>query len=165
MLFMAERIHIYPKIGRRLRTLEKQTSAPAAPAIAAARARQIIDALIQGSPPASAGLLGPKTDKRVKNCLKFNLGSGFRLICIKEKKIISVMFVGDHDQCHAWLDQYKKIPSHKSGLNMEIITVAEPVPSAPKPMAFDSQSLCLDDPFSHDISQADLRQVFKGLTR
>lgn len=124
---MTDRVYVTAKLERQLEQMARQTNAPA---VAAQRARQIIDSLIggyapipgfsegtgpdgpwgsdgsdgaDGPDPVGAGLLRYKKDKRVKNCLKFNLGKGYRLICIKEKKEIFVMFMGDHDSCDAWL--------------------------------------------------------------
>lgn len=161
---MAEQVHIYPKIERQLTALEKQTNAPA---IAADRARQIIEALIHGTSPTVTGLMKPRADQRVKNSLKFNLGSGFRLICIKEKKIIYVMFVGDHDQCDAWLNNFSKRKPHKTELDMEAYTVADPVAASaiPESEPLESLDISFDDPLYRQISQADLRRVFKGLTQ
>ena len=76
---MAIQVNVHPKVERQLTALEKQANKPCVPA---ARARCIIGALIRGMPLASAGLMKRKTDKRLKNCLKFDLGLGYRLVCI-----------------------------------------------------------------------------------
>lgn len=160
---MPKQIQIYPKLERQLAVLERQGTTRS---IAAQRARQIIDALIQGDTPASAGLLKRKTDKRVKNCLKFDLGAGFRLICISEGKIIYVLFVGDHDSADNWLDNYSKKKPHKTELEMNTYTVdtpcaqrvRTPAPGTPAPMED-----MFEDPGFVQITQEDLRRVFKGL--
>ena len=161
---MAEQVKIYLKIERQLTALEKQTNAPA---VAAERARQIIEALIHGISPAAAGLMKPRADQRVKNSIKFNLGSGFRLICIKERKTIYVMFVGGHDQCDAWLNNFSRKKPHKNELEMDIHLVADSVAARaiPKSEPLESLDISFDDSLYPDISQADLRRVFKGLTQ
>ena len=110
---MPTQVHIYPKLERQLATLERQGTAGF---ILVQRARRIIDALVRGEAPSSAGLLKRKTDKRVKNCLKFELGAGFRLICISEGNIVYVLFAGDHDSADNWLDNYRKKKPIKSDL-------------------------------------------------
>lgn len=41
---------------------------------------------------------------RVKNCVKYDLGGGYRLITVKSQKTVTFCFVGNHDQCQRWLD-------------------------------------------------------------
>ena len=162
---MTVAVHIYPRLERQLATLEQQVNAPA---IAAGRARAIIKALIQGSSPASAGLLRPKPDRRLKNSLKFNLGSGFRLICIREKSQIFIMFAGDHDSCDVWLTANSKGKPHRNGLQMDVYAPKAPKDRACPPHA-DARYLTpgpdLADPCLNEISQADLRRVFRGLVQ
>jgi len=155
---MPIQVHIYPKFERQLATLERQGNMCS---IAAQRARRIIDALVRGETPASAGLLKRKTDKRVKNCLKFDLGSGFRLICISERDIVYVLFVGDHDSADNWLDNYKNKKKHKTEGAMHIYTVEKRcarISGTPGPMED-----VLDGPDFPQVSQEELRRVFKGL--
>lgn len=172
---MTDRVYISLKTQRRLDQMAGQTNAPA---VAAERARQIIDSLIRGQvpvpgvaegigsdgpdgpDPANAGLMRYKKDNRVKNSLKFNLGRGYRLICIREKKEIYAMFVGDHDSSDAWLDHFTRKRPHKTEQAMQVFSVetpgAAPVrPSVPEPEAG-------PDPMP-EIPQEILRQVFRGL--
>ncbi len=155
---MPTQVHIYPKLERQLATLERQGTIRS---IAAQRARRIINALVRGETPASAGLLKRKTDKRVKNCLKFDLGSGFRLICIREGDIVHVMFVGDHDSADTWLDKNKKKKNHKTTLAKHTYIVDKrcaQVPGTPGPVKD-----VLDGTGGLHVSQDELRRVFKGL--
>lgn len=156
---MADQVRIYPKLQRQLTQMERQGNAPA---VAAQRAKQIIDALIRGQATAAAGLMRSRGDKRVKNSLKFNLGQGFRLICIKEKKNITVMFAGDHDSCDAWLDAHTRKRPHRTGTQMTVFSVektreADLLPGPPE------YSPPEDDPTTRDIPEHLLRQVFRGL--
>jgi hypothetical protein len=155
---MPRQIHVYPKLERQLAVLERQGTTRL---IAAQRARRIIDSLIQGDSPASAGLLKRKTDKRVKNCLKFDLGAGFRLICVSEGKIIYVLFVGDHDSSDNWLDHYSKKKPHKTELKMKTYRVDKQC--AQMSETPDSMQHMFEDPGFPRITQQALRQVFKGL--
>ncbi len=153
---MAIQVNVHPKVERQLTALEKQAKSPSIPA---ARARRIIGALIRGMPLASAGLMKRKTDRRVKNCLKFDLGFGYRLVCIKEEKIIYVLFVGNHDNCDNWLDNRSKKNPHKTALEMHSYTF-ENIPVSENTMSM----VPFDDPCFCHIGQKDLRRVFKGLT-
>ena len=154
---MAELIRIHPKLERRLNALERQGNTPA---VAATRARQIIGALIQGEGATGPGLMRARNDRRVKNSLKFNLGQGFRLICIKNKKDITVMFVGDHDSCDAWLNTHTQKRPNWTSSQMAVFTVDrrpmdERDNEAPPPSE--------DEIMSRDIPEYLLRLVFRGL--
>ncbi len=156
---MAVQVNVHPKVERQLTALEKQAKNPS---IVAARARRVIGALIRGMPLAGAGRLKRKTDKRVKNCLKFDLGLGYRMVCIKEEKIIYVLFVGDHDNCDNWLDNHSRKKPHKTELEMHSHTIAKKCASMSKNTI--SMVVSFDDPCFCHIGQKDLRRVFKGLT-
>lgn len=161
---MGAQIHVHPKIERKLTCLERQANAPA---LAAERARRIIHRLTRGISPSSAGLMRPRPDRRVKNSLKFNLGSGFRLICIREKSRIHIMFVGDHGSCDAWLDHHSKKKPHKHPLDADIFTIDTPCTDQtvqlPSPGLPNLAAASSDDQSLEQISQKSLRRVFRGI--
>ena len=191
---MTDRVYITAKLERQLEQMAQQTNAPA---VAAQRARQIIDSLIggyapipgctegtgpeglggsggsggfaasaasDGPDPVGAGLLRYRKDKRVKNSLKFNLGQGFRLICIKEKKEIYVMFMGDHDSSDAWLDHFTRKRPHKADMTMAVFSVeSEPEDTISSFPAVAPPEEDLFEPLPKEIPQEMLRKVFRGL--
>ncbi len=159
---MTDQVHVYPKLERQLLALKRRSNAPA---IAAERARQVIALLIRGKNPTSAGLMRPRTDKRLKNSLKFDLGSGFRLICIREKRIIYVMFAGDHDSTDAWLDHHLSGKPHKTTLPMKIFPIDRscPAKAVKNQTKASSKSSPFEKPGPEEISQENLRRVFSGL--
>jgi len=74
---------------------------------AAERAEKLICDISHGA-ISEAELLTKKTkngELRLNNCLKFDLGSGYRLICLREKVGLCFVFVGTHDACDRWLDK------------------------------------------------------------
>ena len=46
-------------------------------------------------------------ESRIKSCVKFDLGDGFRLITQQANKCIVLFFVGNHDACEDWLNRNK----------------------------------------------------------
>ena len=44
-------------------------------------------------------------EARIKNCVKFNLGNGYRLISVKKNNSILLLHIGTHDECDAWLEK------------------------------------------------------------
>ncbi len=155
-----DRVYISLKTQRRLDQMAGQTNAPA---VAAERARQIIDSFIRGQVPvpAGAGLMRYRKDNRVKNSLKFNLGQGYRLICIREKKEIYAMFVGDHDSSDAWLDHFTRKRPHRTEQAMEVFSVETPGAAPARPS--EPEAAACPDLMPEPIPQEILRQVFRGL--
>ena len=44
-------------------------------------------------------------ESRIQHCVKYDLGKGYRLVTIKHKGIVSLEFVGNHDETDKWLDR------------------------------------------------------------
>ena len=43
-------------------------------------------------------------ESRIKSCIKYDLGAGFRLVTVNTEKMIWLLFVGNHDAADKWLD-------------------------------------------------------------
>lgn len=48
-----------------------------------------------------------KGEYRVTNCVKYDLGNGYRLVTIRNGKDLYVPFIGGHDETDKWLDRRK----------------------------------------------------------
>ena len=44
-------------------------------------------------------------ESRIQHCVKYDLGKGYRLVTIKHKGVISLEFVGNHNETDKWLDR------------------------------------------------------------
>ena len=44
-------------------------------------------------------------ESRIKSCVKYDLGQGFRLVTVHKEKIIWLLYVGNHDASLSWLKQ------------------------------------------------------------
>ncbi len=158
---MIKQIHVHQKVKKEI---QGTSFCHDASGIAASRAQDIIRSLQEGISPSRAGLLSRKKDLRIKNLYKFNLGRGYRLVSIKEKETIYVLFFGTHDQCDRWLDDHRKKKPHQKPLPM-ISYAVEQVDSRQPSI---SPPQCDDDPLNHcddpaQISQRELRRIFCGL--
>jgi AAA domain len=58
-------------------------------------------------PPSAFGQLTRHGETRIPNCVKYQLGSGHRLVCVQTDNAIQLLFVGSHDECDRWLDRNK----------------------------------------------------------
>jgi hypothetical protein len=80
-------------------------------------------------------------ESRIKSCVKFDLGGGFRLITQQANKCIVFLFVGDHNSCDDWLNRNKGLevafdleagtlrPIYKSDPEKGVVLSPPPKPS------------------------------------
>jgi len=53
-------------------------------------------------------------ETRIRHCIKYDLGDGYRLITIQNDKCVLLCFVGNHDDCDKWLERNKGFTLLKS---------------------------------------------------
>lgn len=161
---MIENVYVHTKVEKEIQRLHNQENTPA---FAAKKADQIIRSLANGTKPALAGKLTKSGDARMKKCLKYDLGKGYRLICVKERKSMYVLYTGSHDSCDTWLDKHRNF---KIDAFMEYLNTCYSVDSLD---SCNSSSWCsdeydeemdqdYDDILMSKITEKDLRAVFQG---
>ncbi|ACN13920.1 hypothetical protein HRM2_08070 [Desulforapulum autotrophicum HRM2] len=162
---MIDYIHINSKI---LKLLDEANELENVNAFAAKKADAIINALLMGVKPVRAGKLTRNGDARIKRCLKYDLGQGFRLVCVKDGRDFYVLFTGSHDSCDTWMDKHRNLKL--SG----IMDVMESLKVRPQKDSLSETAYCTktddkddyddyDDFFERQIPQKVLRTVFQGL--
>ena len=156
---MLNRIHIHTKVEKTLDRMQAQDNAPK---YAAQRAQTIIDRIIGGRCILEAGRFSQTRETRVKQVFKYNLGQGYRMVCIKEKDEFYILMIGTHDQCDRWLDSQAKKNPLTSPRPMRVYRV-KPTPLDPVPLSSLHDPVPRDTAALQEISQHDLRQVFSGL--
>lgn len=48
-----------------------------------------------------------KGEHRLKNCIKYDLGGGYRLVTVMAENHLFVTFLGSHDETDLWFDRHK----------------------------------------------------------
>jgi hypothetical protein len=167
---MKPRIYIHTRVEKELKRLEDQESIPG---FAARKAEQIIRYLAGGEAPVNAGKLSRKGDARIKNCLKYDLGKGHRLVCVKEKNDVYVLFTGSHDSCHTWLDKHRRLKVESimeqmlpfCGASYPARAMNSPHRRIPELSMESSRPGNTFDETKQfpEISQKDLREIFQGI--
>lgn len=132
-------------------------------AIAARRAETLIRAL--GRDEETLGLERRKRTRngeaRIENCRKYQLGGGYRLICINRGNVLVPLHVGTHDDCDRWIENNRKlrVDLDDDGLMPKVEPVLEMEPRADMGEPADYY----DTPLTERLSQRELREVFRGL--
>lgn len=92
-----------PRFIKAMETLRRRGNQHAR---AAAEASRIITNLSLGLDEANK--ITHKGEKRIKSCVKYELGSGaFRLVTVHSKHCIYILFVGSHDDTDHWIERHR----------------------------------------------------------
>ncbi len=141
------------------RFLERHRRRPGRPAEAAHKAERILSALAAGDElcPWEAGTLTRFGDARIRGCVKFELGGGYRLICHRRGGVLVALFLGNHEECHVWLRA-----------NTGIAEVAGEIQAAPtragEPEDYEDRQHAESSPSAERAyTDRELRTVFAGL--
>jgi hypothetical protein len=146
-----------PKFEKQINQLQK---ADKKAAIAVKEAEKIINNLAEGVIPESAGVVTRHGEYRINNCIKYDLGSGYRLITIKDGVHLSVLFIGSHDECHQWIENNKHAKPELYKKRAESIEVA-PLEAELSKDPEDTETQW-DDPLDQ-LDDKSLRMIFRGL--
>ena len=149
----------------RLRASDKKGS------MAASRAKQIINMLLRYSGAETGALRSKRTkygELRLKNCRKYDLGSGYRLLCLRHGNHLIFVYVGTHDGCHLWLEKHRDISLDATEFMKSLTTLtvsqvheqpefSDFLPNPPEPDQYEEELLAR-------LDKKTLMHVFRNLT-
>ena len=159
---MIQFLYVDPRLEKQLKAL-RQAGKKAA--LAAVRAEDIVSRLKEGVfRPEQIGIITKHGELRIKRCIKYNLGSGYRLVTFKEGRNLFVLFAGTHDDCHRWIENNREMPPAcmQRCRQCEIIKPLndheQNVDQENKPIDFEE-----DDDLPVELDERQLRNLFSGL--
>jgi hypothetical protein len=129
----------------------------------------IIDSLASGKVQRHIHTMDSYTkygEKRLKNCLKYDLGCGYRLITLKRGNTVFIPFLGSHDECQRWLEKYSPSKAFHAGKGRVIHIKEQKQP--PRENFTSKEHTDLDEEYDdilQNVTENDLRSVFKGLVK
>ncbi len=134
--------------------------------LAVQRARDIISLLVLGDLQEQE-IQSKRTKKgelRLKNCLKYDLGSGYRLICLRHDNDLYLLYVGSHDDCDRWLNRQRggrlQIPAENlTSVEIEAETPSLQADSGEKTQETDEY----EDELVNRLDDKILRRIFSGI--
>jgi hypothetical protein len=100
-------IHRYSKFLKALETLRRSDRRGLR---SAKRAEALIKELASGDLSSLSGVekRTKHGERRINNCIKYDLGGGYRLVTIKYKGYLIVTFLGSHDHCDRWIENNRR---------------------------------------------------------
>lgn len=157
---MLQCIHLDPRVDKRLEMLRRSGKKAA---LAADRAEEIIARLRSGGViPDRVGTVTKHGELRIKGVMKYDLGSGYRLVTFKHDNRLFLLYVGTHDDCHRWIENNRDLTVAQIQERCSML----PIDTADKSdNAIICESICEEEDFDllAKISERDLRRVFCGL--
>ena len=160
---MTKYIHLTPRFTKRLQALFR---ADKKAVLAAEKAKKIVTELKTKGKVSSRNAEKRTKHKelRIRNCIKYNLGKGYRMIIVKEDNRMFFLFIGTHDECDLWLENNKNLPKNLTEFKNETFTVQNKrsknnTANEISPLENEDENESL----SEDIDDNILRQIFCGL--
>jgi hypothetical protein len=97
-----------PKFDKHLNILREKGGTAL---LAANKAEEIINKiLIKGRENSHIiGKLTKNGEFRIRHCIKYDLGNGYRLVCMKKGSHLVLLYVGTHDDCSRWLQRNRDL--------------------------------------------------------
>lgn len=134
--------------------------------MAVAHVHSIIDQLIENGYRSTRqmGRLTRHGEARIKDCFKFDLVEGYRMLGIMRGREITLLFVGSHDDCDRWIkNNYDRVPpaDRQRTLIMEIKEDERPIP----PRSFEEikPEPDYDEQVLKSLTEGQLRKIFCGI--
>jgi hypothetical protein len=122
----------------------------------------------------TAGIFRKRTkngEYRMQNCVKYDLGGGYRLITVRYEDRLYVTFLGAHDDADKWLERrrredfapndanYRTEPIEAAGTSGEdLYGHTSTLPTVEEPDVYEEQ-------VRDRLDETTLREIFRGLCR
>jgi hypothetical protein len=157
---MLQCIHLDPRVDKRLEVLRRSGKKAA---LAAARAEEIIARLCSGGViPDRVGTVTKHGELRIKGVMKYDLGSGYRLVTFKHGNRLFLLYVGTHDDCHRWIENNRELTVRQIQERCTLL----PIDAGSTDSNLDENATGFEeedfDPLA-SVNERDLRLVFCGL--
>ena len=156
-------LYLDVKLDKQLQALSR---AGKKAALAAGQARDIVQKLKSGRLcRGNAGTVTRHGESRIKGCIKYDLGSGYRLVTFRQGEDLLLLFAGNHDDCHRWIENNREIPIDRIKGRSKVIPVET---DSPEGRLYEDDDRGGADPqgaedVSDRLDDSQLRIIFSGL--
>jgi len=133
----------------------------------ASKAKMIIDGLTSGAAQHPDDVVVTTTkygEKRIKNCYKYDLGCGYRLITVQRGETVFIPFLGTHDSCQRWLGTNSRLKNFVVGSGRRISITDTKLRKTSSGESECENKKTDDDPL-YNLTDKELRFVFSGLVQ
>ena len=153
---MIEHIKYHPRFEKQCKKLNK-SGAKARKAV-----KKALDVLLKFKTSKKnfnqLGSLSHYGELRLKDCIKYRLGNGYRLVVLIKKQALIVLFIGSHDQCNQWLETNRGAEKF-CFFNQEKVSIKSTAQKRTQGPALNKS----EPDLFNTVEDKVLRQVFNGL--
>ena len=105
-------------------------------------------------------------DRRIKNCTKYDLGNGYRLVTVTEDEHLFFLYIGTHDDSFRWIDnnKYLELDSIRQRSIAHAVVDSGTPPKDAFPAPEYRQADLKEDPLEN-LDDNILRRIFCGLAK
>jgi hypothetical protein len=156
---MMKQAYIDAKVTKNLQKLCRSGKQAA---LAATKVEEIISRIQSGGAiPNRVGTVTKHGELRIKGVMKYDLGSGYRLITFKHGDCFFLLYAGSHDECHRWIENNRELTIDQIQERCELLPICTET-------TIENQSDSFWEPEDEwdplrDIDEQVLRRVFRGL--
>jgi mRNA-degrading endonuclease YafQ of YafQ-DinJ toxin-antitoxin module len=159
---MLKYVHYHSKFEKRLNALKKSEKMAVS---AAKKAEEIINNILNhGEFPLSIlGKFSRHGEARIKNCIKFDIGKGYRLVGVKNNEHLFLLYIGSHDDCATWIENNRNLTIDEDSRNL-VTCVTLTADGREHLYNRDTQEEAdYEEMLLQRITEKDLQFVFRGL--
>ncbi len=109
------------------------------------------------------GKLTKNGEFRIKRCKKYDLGNGYRLVCLRKGYHLVLLYVGTHDDCSRWLERNRDLKYEIDETNGDFLNVRDVVPVDISSKEAKDPADEYEEQLMKQIDDKVLRKVFSGL--
>lgn len=106
-------------------------------------------------------------EQRIRNCVKYDLGGGYRLVTIRAGCALLIVFAGTHDEADNWIERHRYDDFSPDSMHFRCEPIS-PAESSPAAGTTGDQDEPATDPYEESLrrrlDEGCLRVVFQGLT-
>jgi hypothetical protein len=154
-------LHLDPRIEKQARILRR---AGRKAALAADKACRIIDGMRAGKTDfpdvASTTRHG---ELRLKGCVKYDLGAGYRLLTFRRGSDCFVLFLGSHDDCDRWIENNREFSAQAAEPRCTPLAVEQTPEREPRNDPRPDEADQHEAELAARLTERDLDIVFSGL--
>ena len=156
---MIQMVYLDPRFEKQMRLLRK---AGKKALLAAEQADAIIEQLRAGL---SSGTTTRHGELRIKGCVKYDLGGGYRMITIKRDGDLFILYVGTHDDCHRWIENNRDLPLEMIQQRSRTMSISSRCKDRKRRDERHLDPEDDDDACSEELDDRHLRIIFSGLVQ
>jgi len=132
----------------------------------AEKAEAIISKLKSGESWQAGKKITPRTqhgEKRIRKCIKYDFGWGFRLITVLRRGCLFICYLGPHNECDRWIADNNRIKEVDFGRSALYRIAPQKLTRSTLNPADPSETLDDLDQRLQGLSDQAMRRIFRGL--